>query len=341
MRTAKLLPVLLVSFLILACGGGSDNKKGPPAEATAIPAGTALAITSTALPGTPTPQPVGGFIKSGSAKVPELQGLVWQRGGNGLIAFSSKDVELVDTQGTQKSLLTVTDPEAISSVSETGAVAVKAAQNTVRVQNARTPGPPKVINPGIAFPQAVLSADGSLLALPEQDKIAAMIWDVEENSKLKELTGFQTAAPVYSVSFSPDGRSVIWLSRARVQIEDLASGALSQSFLHEDFVTGLALSTDRTTLVTAAGMKVTVWDTASGQARQTLMQPGIVFDVALAGDNHTLAIGGQTNTTIIDITNGKTLTTLPGIARDVAFSQDGRQLAVADDQGNVTLYRAG
>src|SRR4051794_22005954 len=111
MRSARLLSVLFVSILILACGSGSENKKGPPPEATAVPAGTALAITSTALPGTPTPQPVGGFTKSGSAKVPELQGLVWQRGGNGLIAFSSKDVELIDTQGAQKSLLMVSDPE--------------------------------------------------------------------------------------------------------------------------------------------------------------------------------------------------------------------------------------
>jgi len=333
-----MLPVILAGLLILACGGDS---KGPPPEATAVPAGTAIAVTATALPVSPTPPPVGSFTKTGTAKLPNLQGLVFQKGGNGLLAYSRNDVQIIDTQGAAKSLLTVAEPEAIASVSETGFVAVKGAGNSVRVQNVRTKDAPKQVNPGLAVEGVTLSSDGSLLAMTEVDKIAAVIWDVEENSRLKELTGFQTAAPVYSVGFGPGGRTVVWLSRARIQMQDIASGALSQTFSHEDFVTAYALSPDRQTLITASGDKVTIWDVASTKVRSVLTEKGVVSDVALPADNHTLAIAGPQGVRLVDITNGKEITSLPGLAREVTFSEDGKQLATADDQGNVTLYRAG
>jgi WD40 repeat protein len=186
-----------------------------------------------------------------------------------------------------------------------------------------------------------LSADGSLLALTEVDKIAALMWDVEENSKLKELTGFQTAAPVYSLRFGPGGRSLIWISRARVQLMDIATGTLSKPFEHEDFVGGLALSSDGKTLITGAGPKINLWDVASGQARSGLAENGPVMDMALAPDNRLLAVATPQGCRLWDITTGKQTGFMPGVARLVAFSDDGRQLAVADDQGNIVLWRSG
>src|SRR5215471_4936039 len=142
MRYAWMLPALLAGLVLLACG---SDAKGPPPEATAVPAGTALAVTATALPGSPTPASVAGYAKTGTAKVPNLQDIVWQKGGNGLLAYSRGDVQLIDTQGTAKSLLTVQNPEAITSVSQTGFVAIKGAGNTVRVQNVRTKDVPKMV----------------------------------------------------------------------------------------------------------------------------------------------------------------------------------------------------
>jgi WD40 repeat protein len=126
-----------------------------------------------------------------------------------------------------------------------------------------------------------------------------------------------------------------------MQMQDIASGALSQTFSHEDFVTAYALSPDRQTLITASGDKVTIWDVASTKVRSVLTEKGVVSDVALAADNHTLAIAGPQGVRLVDITNGKEITNLPGPAREVTFSEDGKQLATADDQGNATLYRAG
>src|SRR3954468_9841700 len=114
MRSVRLLPALIFTIVLVACGGGSD-KKGPPPEATAIPAGTALSVTATAVPVTPTPQVSGSFAKTGTAKVPGLQKLVFQSGGTGLLAYSRGDVELIDAQGMQKSVLTVADPQTVIS----------------------------------------------------------------------------------------------------------------------------------------------------------------------------------------------------------------------------------
>src|SRR3954471_14835797 len=146
MRSVRFLPALLVGFLMIACG--SDKKAGPPPEATAIPVGTALAVTATAAPASPTPQAVSsGFRMAGTAKLANVTGLVFQRSSAGLLAYSRTDVQLIDAAGTAKSLLTVADPESIAAASDTGFVAVRANQASLRVQNVRVPGPPKTVMP--------------------------------------------------------------------------------------------------------------------------------------------------------------------------------------------------
>src|SRR5690606_2780630 len=56
------------------------------------------------------------------------------------------------------------------------------------------------------FGSADFSGDGALLAVSSLDRISIDVFDVESAALRQTVTGFETAAPVYSGSLSPQGR---------------------------------------------------------------------------------------------------------------------------------------
>jgi WD40 repeat protein len=324
---------LAAALLLVACGGDDKQPSTPPiAEVTAAPPPSATATPAA---------PAGGTFTAGpTARLAELQGLVWQREGAGLLAYNRTEVQLIDASGAARSVLKTAPGESVVAVADTGFVATQADRaitiRNVRVSTAAT----KRLAPTDQFSTAVISPDGSLVALTLADRIAVQLWDVEEQRLLKEFTGFQTAAPVYGVRFSPDGRALVWGSRAKVQLMDLASGSFSTAVEHEDFVGSLALTTDRLTLITAAGPKLTVWDVASGKQKLSEDQPSTIRGLALSPDNRTIAVATSQNVRLLDVTSAReTGTVAAPNARTLAFSQEGKQLAVSDETGLITLWR--
>lgn len=197
---------------------------------------------------------------------------------------------------------------------------------------------------------AVFSPDGHTLALASAGEIAVTLWDVAGGRQTRKLTGFQTAAPVYSVSFASDGRTLIWLSRGLVQLMDLATGKLGPEFRHEDFVTGVALTTDGKILATAAAGTVSgkytplvkLWDAASGKELGILVQAEGSGSIAFSPNGKILAAASGKTVKFWDVSTKKEIANLTGHAdgiNAVAFSPDGRTLASAASDSTVKLWR--
>jgi len=194
------------------------------------------------------------------------------------------------------------------------------------------------------------SPDGRRLLTTSEGDLLVTLWDASSGEILKTLTGFDTAAPVYSARFGDDGQHVVWTSRGRIQLTGIESGAMSMVFDHEDFVVSWALSHDGKYLATAsAGMVqghfvplILIWDTASGETRMLMNSESSYDAIAFCPNTHLVAVAQENLITIIDLDEFRKpaeLTLTGGSVAKMAFAPDGSALAAANVDGQITVWR--
>jgi WD40 repeat protein len=251
-------------------------------------------------------------------------------------------------------VFTITAPTKLLGLSPDGRTLASTVDNkVVELRDATTGQVVRTLQPSGQFLDAAFSPDGRTLALTSADEIAVTLWDVTTGQSQRTLSGFQTAAPVYSVIFSPDGRTLIWIARAKVQLMDINSGQLGNAFEHEDFVSDTALTPDGRILATASAGTVNnkyvpfvkLWDAASGRGLGTLIHGDeYTTSIAFSPDGRILAAGSGKSVILWDVATQEELITLSGHTdrvSSVAFSPDGRTLASAGSDGTVRLWQVG
>ena len=152
--------------------------------------------------------------------------------------------------------------------------------------------------------------------------------------------------PIWSVSFSPDGKMLATASDdTSVRLWDAAGGQeLANLQGHRSAVFAAAFARSGEFLVSGSGDgTVSLWDVASRTQRATLPHgSGSVRRIAIAPDDRTVAIGGNTqDVELWDLKTRSLRLSLPGhngTILAIAFAVDGKTLATGDARGNIRLW---
>ncbi len=198
------------------------------------------------------------------------------------------------------------------------------------------------------------SADGTQLAIASDDRTASL-WDTTTGQPV--MPPLLHEAPVVSVRISPDGGSLLTVTRSppgRTRLRDVAQlwnrvtgertgGALE----HIDDVRVAEFSPDGALVVTASGGNTAhVWDAHTGTLISRLRRHArTVAAVAFSPDSRRVVTGSWDGTARVwDAHSGALLArTLPHEDRvtDVQFSPNGRRIATASRDKSVRLWDAG
>ena len=225
--------------------------------------------------------------------------------------------------------------------------------NTIRVWNVHTGQLLHTLDEHTGSVNSVaFSPDGKMFASGSSD-FTARLWDADTHQLLKTFrmvsknTVFYVGtARVYSVAFSPDGKTLATGDAYRhLELWDINAGKLLvDTNKSRGTVTSVAFSSDGDTLASGdTNGQIQLWGARTGKYWQTVGEHNrSVNSVTFSPDGKTLASGGDdSKIKLWDAFTGEHLHTLEGHKRrvySVAFSPDGSTLASGAGDGTIRLW---
>lgn len=198
-----------------------------------------------------------------------------------------------------------------------------------------------------------ISPDGHTLAiLAEAESPILKLWDIRTGKPLQTLKIEDSPRTFYDLMFSPDWDKLAWVSGGTVQMMDVETGSIGQTFTHEDSLSEWVFSPDGTTFVTRTAETIAgnltgvvkIWDTDSGIARHTIAHSDFVSAMSFSPDwQHVVTATGLGEIRIWHTGNGQETALLSGhndTVWSLAYSADGEMIASASETGYVQLWDA-
>ena len=360
----KIKTIFLFSMLLTGLLAGC-LPAAPAATATLAPVPTILPPTASPQPPTEPPAPTPtlpaeaiepqnlGLLRAvGQFSLNSPNQIIWAADSQSVAVTSLDGVTLFPANGRQKiGFLAAQSPLTVLDIASNARTAALSSDNlTIEIRDIPSGSLLQTIQVPAPFTSALFTPDGKSLAVSSADEIAVVMYDVSSGKQSKELRGFETAAPVYHFTFSPDGRKLVWIARATVQVMDMASGQFAPALGHEDFVNSLAVSPDGKLVATAAVGTlndtitpiITLWDAATSQPLARLMQTELPTSLSFSPDSLLLASDQGQQVLLWDVKTQKLARSLPAAPdriNNVAFSPDGKLLAAAVQNGILQFYQ--
>jgi WD40 repeat protein len=309
--------------------------------------------TVTAAPEVISPENAGQLQEVDSIAFDLPERLDWSADSQRLAVISRSGTLLYDAAN-QSVIETMTfgDPEGVlDACADNSMAATTEDQMEIRLYSVQTGAVVHNLETQGILYQASFSPDGGLLAIPLMEEIAVELYDTQTGEAVRRLTGFETAAPVYGAVFSSNGENIIWISRGRVQLMNIATGALRAGFSHQEFVSAVALAPDDSVLAVSTAATVNdeytpviqLWHPGSG-ADLGILIPGdeipSAIDISPASDLLVNSFGSSIQ--LWDLDEQAQISSTVGHTDRVTaliFSPNGRTLATASSDGWVRLWQ--
>lgn len=165
------------------------------------------------------------------------------------------------------------------------------------------------------------------------------IWDVKARRYSVPFQG--SAGPVVAVAFRYDGRLIASAGGRSVRMWDVVTGSRLRKMDHDGRVDSVAFSPDGHSIISGCcDGTATIWRVANPYEGKRVFQRPSRYSV-FSGDGSLVASGNKNSVEIWEVASGKILLTLPGTSRRMAFSPNGRQLALSGLHNTLAVWDLG
>jgi len=210
----------------------------------------------------------------------------------------------------------------------------------------------------LEFPDSlILSRSGGLLALRSDPATVQLLdtqaWGVKHtfeangagDSKERPASRFVLSVRrVVSVAFSADGNTLSGeLEQGEIKLWDHRTGEVKKQVAAEEEAPSLvAIAADGQTLAEAGDGTLRVWN-VTGEGKRSLPLPSgsSLSAIALSASGQTLAASAGKDIKLLNVATGEVLKTLvrrQTMVNRLEFSNDGRRLASADEDGAIEIW---
>ncbi len=189
---------------------------------------------------------------------------------------------------------------------------------------------------------ASYSSDSKLLAVSSSNELAVILYDVSTGQRLNKLSGFETAAPVYSAGIVPGNKTIYWISRATLEFQDVQTGRLGQKLNYTDFIGPFVFSPDGTRLALSVEGKLFLYSVPDAKQLAVITLSETVSSLDISPDGKLLAGGYGPHLQIWDAATLAPIANLPvsdTSTGQVSFSPDGRYIVSEIEPNTVAIWK--
>lgn len=198
------------------------------------------------------------------------------------------------------------------------------------------------INPIVGF-SSPISRDGKTI-LSAGTKNRVLVWRAPFQKPTRALTG---AGALWQFALTPDGKSAIATSTSgHVTVWDVTSGKrIARMQAHRGYIFALAMSADGSRFATggsAGDHQVRIWNTSTLRKEHSMDFGTVVRTLAFSPDGKVLAVGGNRRVLTLYASGKATgkIKNLPGNPSAIAFSPDGKKVLVTIASGRAVVLPA-
>lgn len=203
-------------------------------------------------------------------------------------------------------------------------------------------GSENVIQTGTFFMGGEFSTDGNSIMIASGEQWGGLIFDIATGDLQTTLTGFETAAPVYNVTYGQNPNYAIWHARATIQVSEIATNQLYPAIFHQDFVLDYDMNPAGKLLATSAAEAVGdeflptvfLYDFITGELVDKFNTEKAIYSLLFSPDNSALVLS-LGNSIMQYHVESKELTTLMNtegeVISQVSISPDGTILSISSE----------